>query len=47
MSPTTLITGADVWDGVSDTATPRQVLVANGRIQQVAEAVDPRRMPRW
>lgn len=41
MSPTTLITGADVWDGVSDTAKPRQILVADGRIQRVAEAVDP------
>jgi imidazolonepropionase-like amidohydrolase len=37
----TLITGADVWDGISDGAVPRQVLVVDGRIQRLAEAIDP------
>jgi imidazolonepropionase-like amidohydrolase len=38
--PATLITGANVWDGVSDQAAPQQVLVADGRIRQVADSVD-------
>jgi imidazolonepropionase-like amidohydrolase len=36
----TLITGANVWDGVSAQATPRQVLVVGGRIQQLADSID-------
>jgi tryptophan 2-monooxygenase len=35
-----LITGANVWDGVSAHAQPRQVLVADGRIQRVADAIE-------
>jgi imidazolonepropionase-like amidohydrolase len=37
---TTLITGANVWDGVSAQAQPRQVLVVDGRIQRVAEVIE-------
>ena len=37
----TLITGANVWDGVSAQAAPRQVLVADGRIEWIADAIDP------
>jgi tryptophan 2-monooxygenase len=37
----TLITGANVWNGVSAQATPRQVLVVDGRIQQLADTIDP------
>jgi imidazolonepropionase-like amidohydrolase len=36
----TLITGANVWDGTSAQARPRQVLVVNGRIQRVAEVIE-------
>ena len=36
----TLITGANVWDGVSAQAAPRQVLVVDGRIQQLADAIE-------
>jgi imidazolonepropionase-like amidohydrolase len=36
----TLITGANVWDGISSQATPRQVLVVDGRIQRVADAIE-------
>jgi imidazolonepropionase-like amidohydrolase len=36
----TLITGANVWDGISDLAAPRQVLVVDGRIQRVADAIE-------
>jgi imidazolonepropionase-like amidohydrolase len=36
----TLIMGANVWDGISAQATPRQVLVADGRIQRIADAID-------
>jgi imidazolonepropionase-like amidohydrolase len=36
----TLITGANVWDGISAQAQPRQVLVVNGRIQRVAEVIE-------
>lgn len=36
----TLITGADVWDGTSARAQPRQVLVRDGRIQRVAELIE-------
>jgi imidazolonepropionase-like amidohydrolase len=37
----TLITGADVWDGISDQAVPRQVLVVDGRIQRLGDAIEP------
>jgi tryptophan 2-monooxygenase len=37
----TLIIGASVWDGVSDAAAPGQVLVNDGRIQRVADAIEP------
>src|ERR1700744_4125917 len=40
MGPT-LITGANVWDGISAQAAPRQVLVVEGRIQRVADAIEP------
>jgi imidazolonepropionase-like amidohydrolase len=40
MMSATLITGAAVWDGISAQATPHQVLVADGRIQRVADAID-------
>jgi tryptophan 2-monooxygenase len=36
----TLITGATVWDGVSDFAPPQQVLVVDGRIDRVGEAIE-------
>jgi imidazolonepropionase-like amidohydrolase len=36
----TLITGANVWDGISAPAAPRQVLVVEGRIQQLADAIE-------
>ncbi len=36
----TLITGANVWDGISAQAAPGQVLVVDGRIQQLADAID-------
>jgi imidazolonepropionase-like amidohydrolase len=36
----TLITGANVWDGNSAQAAPRQLLVVDGRIQQVADAIE-------
>jgi imidazolonepropionase-like amidohydrolase len=36
----TLITGANVWDGISAQAAPRQVLVVDGRIQRVADAIE-------
>jgi imidazolonepropionase-like amidohydrolase len=39
--PATLITGANVWDGTSAQAAPRQVLVVEGRIQQLADAIEP------
>jgi imidazolonepropionase-like amidohydrolase len=47
MAPTgvTLITGANVWDGVSPQAQPRQVLVVNGRIRRVAEVIDETEVP--
>lgn len=38
---TILITGANVWDGRSDAPTPRQVLVADGRIQRIADTIEP------
>jgi tryptophan 2-monooxygenase len=41
MMAATLISGANVWDGVSDSATPQQVLVAGNRIQRVGDAIDP------
>jgi imidazolonepropionase-like amidohydrolase len=37
---TTLITGASVWDGISGRAAPQQVLVVDGRIQRLAEAIE-------
>jgi imidazolonepropionase-like amidohydrolase len=37
----TLITGANVWDGVSGSAAPRQVLVVDGRIDQVRDTIEP------
>ncbi len=36
----TLITGANVWDGISAQSAPRQVLVVDGRIQRVADTVE-------
>jgi imidazolonepropionase-like amidohydrolase len=39
--PATLITGANVWDGISAQAAPREVLVVEGRIQQLADAIEP------
>lgn len=36
----TLISGANVWDGISDFAAVRQVLVVDGRIQRVAEMLE-------
>jgi len=36
----TLITGANVWDGISAHAAPHQVLVIDGRIQQVADTIE-------
>jgi imidazolonepropionase-like amidohydrolase len=37
---TTLITGAKVWDGISDQAALRQILVVDGRIQQLGDEID-------
>ena len=47
MAPTseTLITGANVWDGVFPQAQPRQLLVVNGRIQRVAEVIEQTEVP--
>jgi imidazolonepropionase-like amidohydrolase len=36
----TLITGAKVWDGISAQAAPGEVLVVDGRIQRVADAIE-------
>jgi imidazolonepropionase-like amidohydrolase len=36
----TLITGANVWDGISAQAAPGQVLVVDGRIQQLADTIE-------
>jgi imidazolonepropionase-like amidohydrolase len=36
----TLITGANVWDGMSAQVVPRQVLVVDGRIQRLADAIE-------
>ncbi len=36
-----LITGANVWDGLSNAALPRQVLVVDGRIDRIGDAIDP------
>ncbi|BCJ37036.1 Xaa-Pro dipeptidase [Actinocatenispora thailandica] len=38
---TTLITGANVWDGIAETANPRQVLVVDDRIDRIDETIDP------
>ncbi|GFG75623.1 metal-dependent hydrolase family protein [Mycobacterium botniense] len=35
-----LITGANVWDGISETVTPRQVLVGDGRIQRIGDSLE-------
>jgi imidazolonepropionase-like amidohydrolase len=40
-APGTLITGANVWDGISAQATPRHVLIVDGRIDQLADAIEP------
>jgi imidazolonepropionase-like amidohydrolase len=37
----TLISGANVWDGISDAAAPRQVLVDDGRIQRLGHTIEP------
>jgi tryptophan 2-monooxygenase len=37
----TLITGANVWDGLSDSAVPRQVLVVGDQIEQLGEVIEP------
>jgi imidazolonepropionase-like amidohydrolase len=37
----TLITGANVWDGISKSPAPQQVLVIDNRIQRVANALEP------
>jgi imidazolonepropionase-like amidohydrolase len=37
---TTLITGAKVWDGIADQAALRQILVVDGRIQQLGDEID-------
>jgi tryptophan 2-monooxygenase len=37
----TLITGANVWDGISNQAVPRQVLVVDGRIEKLGDALEP------
>jgi imidazolonepropionase-like amidohydrolase len=36
----TLITGANVWDGISAQVAPGQVLVVDGRIQRVADTIE-------
>jgi imidazolonepropionase-like amidohydrolase len=36
----TLITGANVWDGISDQTVPRHVLVVDGRIERLADAIE-------
>ncbi|HSS24935.1 MAG TPA: amidohydrolase family protein [Mycobacterium sp.] len=37
----TLIMGATVWDGISDQVVPQQVLVVDGRIARLADAIKP------
>jgi imidazolonepropionase-like amidohydrolase len=37
----TLIAGAKVWDGISAKAAPRQILVVDGRIQRLADTIEP------
>jgi imidazolonepropionase-like amidohydrolase len=37
----TLITGANVWDGISESPAPQQVLVVNSRIQRLGNALEP------
>jgi imidazolonepropionase-like amidohydrolase len=37
----TLIKGANVWDGVSESPAPRQVLVVGNRIQRLGNALEP------
>ncbi len=36
----TVITGANVWDGLATQAQPRQVLVVDGRVHRVADTVE-------
>jgi imidazolonepropionase-like amidohydrolase len=36
----TLIMGAIVWDGICDEAVPHQVLVVDGPIQRLADAIE-------
>ena len=36
----TLIIGANVWDGLSAQTAPGQVLVVDGRIQRVGDAIE-------
>src|SRR6202012_3965722 len=38
--PATLITGATGWDGISAQSSPRQVLVVDGRIHRLADAIE-------
>ncbi|BCO36155.1 amidohydrolase family protein [Mycobacterium heckeshornense] len=38
---TILITGANVWDGLSDAPVRRQVLVADGRIRRIGDTIEP------
>ncbi|MGW5316430.1 amidohydrolase family protein [Nocardia thailandica] len=40
MSVSTFLTGANVWDGLSDTAGPTQILVVDGRINAVGPTVE-------
>jgi imidazolonepropionase-like amidohydrolase len=37
----TLIIGANVWDGISGSAAPRQVLVVDDRIARIDDAIEP------
>jgi imidazolonepropionase-like amidohydrolase len=37
----TLIKGANVWDGVSESPAPQQVLVVDNRIQRLGNALEP------
>jgi imidazolonepropionase-like amidohydrolase len=37
----TLITGANVWDGISESPAPQQVLVVDSRIQRLGNALEP------
>jgi imidazolonepropionase-like amidohydrolase len=37
----TLITGANVWDGISESPAPQQVLVVDSRIQRLGNTLEP------